>query len=196
VTMALGVLTRNGLLLMLSLWILRRAGLTLSRTLCVPPGWGWIWISVGSGLALGAAWSVAGLVLTPSDIWDVRLVTAIPWQWVVALSVIARVLVGSFCEEIYFRGVLQPALGRWHLPWLPIPLSATIFAGMHLDDLFEPSLAFILVVGLVSASLYKRYQTALVPALFHLVVNLMMTLYFLRWLPFIASPESKGIPWK
>jgi membrane protease YdiL (CAAX protease family) len=68
--------------------------------------------------------------------------------------VIAVVVVAPLCEELFFRGWLQPAIARELGPrrrWAPL-IGALAFAGAHVGSAIVPQL----VLGLVAGLLYAR----------------------------------------
>jgi len=88
--------------------------------------------------------------------------------WVLALAAIVAVVAAPISEELLFRGVLQPALGRWTGRWWAIFLSAAFFAAAHMDLYAMP---LLLVLGIALAYVYDRTRSLAAPVALHMAFN-------------------------
>ncbi len=91
----------------------------------------------------------------------------------IALVVLVVVLLAPFFEELFFRGILYPALRRRVGANVAIVTNGIIFGALHFQPLFIFSL---LLVGIVLAYLYERSDSLLAPMAAHALYNLMVTL--------------------
>ena len=66
-----------------------------------------------------------------------------------AINMIIFSLVPSFCEEVFFRGTMQPIFYRYfHNPWIAIFITAFIFSAFHMQfSGFLPRLLAGIVLG-------------------------------------------------
>jgi membrane protease YdiL (CAAX protease family) len=87
---------------------------------------------------------------------------------VLALAAIVTVVVAPISEEMLFRGLLQPALGRWTGRGSAILLSAAFFAAAHMDLYAMPML---LVLGIALAYVYDRTRSLAAPVALHMTFN-------------------------
>ena len=99
--------------------------------------------------------------------------------WLVAGSV----LVAPVAEELFYRGMLFPAL-RKRLPlWPAMGISATLFGLSHLQTTLEGYLLVLLIIipfGMFLAYLYEKRGTLLVPILTHSIFNLVQVIELIR----------------
>ncbi len=106
------------------------------------------------------------------------------------LLLIGAALVAPLAEELFFRGMLYPAL-RNHLPaWPAIGLSGLAFAGTHYQDSLDGYLLVVVIIfplGMVLAWLYERRGTIVVPVLAHAVYNLVQVVLLIKGTPLAAG---------
>ncbi len=159
---ATGLLTRRSL-----------AG-TIRRLGVVRPTWVQ---ATAALLAAQALWltsllfAAAAFILTPDQVRQLARVSAQiyggfgrnPLPWIV-LSLSAGV-----CEEILFRGALQPRLG--------LPLTAVLFAAVHVQYGISIVLGLILVSGL-ALGLLRRYANTTACIICHAAYDLMVSIPF------------------
>ena len=95
-----------------------------------------------------------------------------------AANLLVLALCPALCEELFFRGTLQPALNRWFRnPHVAIVLTAIIFSIAH-GDLF----GFLprLVLGVVLGYLYHLSGSLVVNICAHFINNaIIVVLYYL-----------------
>ena len=99
--------------------------------------------------------------------------------WLVAGSV----LVAPLAEELFYRGMLFPALRRRLPLWPAMGISALVWGLSHLQTTLEGYLLVLLIIiplGLFLAYLYERRGTLLVPILAHAVFNLVQVFELIR----------------
>jgi membrane protease YdiL (CAAX protease family) len=103
--------------------------------------------------------------------------------------VLSAVIAAPIVEEFFFRRVLQGWLDRWVPRGGAVPLSAAIFAALHLRQGLAPVPLFLL--GLVLGELVRR-TGSLVPAiLLHTLFNAVSVgLLFLGVVPASATPAG------
>ena len=103
--------------------------------------------------------------------------TAAPWL------VAGSVLVAPVAEELFYRGMLFPAL-RKRLPlWPAMGISAVLFGLSHLQTTLEGYLLVLLIIipfGMFLAYVYERRGTLLVPILTHSIFNLVQVIELIR----------------
>ncbi len=125
---------------------------------------GWVapqhgkWWCIFGGPALAIALSVLGVILrepaipTPVD-------SLISGRGSLLLVAVFAVALGPACEELLFRGFLQPLLQRGLSPWPSILVAATGFALLHGWE-YKWSWQQLLVIGLAGTAFgYARYKT-------------------------------------
>ena len=88
--------------------------------------------------------------------------------WVLTLAVIVAVVVAPISEELLFRGLLQPALGRWIGRWPAILFAAAFFAVAHMD-LY--AVATLLALGIALGYVYDRTRSLAAPVALHMAFN-------------------------
>lgn len=86
------------------------------------------------------------------------------------LAVIGAVVVSPVAEELLYRGLLFTGLRRRLPAWPAIGLSALAFALAHAEPIV---IVLVFPFGLFLAWLYERRGTLLVPAVAHMVFNLL-----------------------
>ena len=99
------------------------------------------------------------------------------WEW--ALSLLCIAVVPAICEELFFRGFVQPALAQ-RFPRAALWITAVCFAALHFEPAAFPGL--LLVGWLLGMLLEKRGLLA--GMLFHAVYNAVVL---------ILSTVSSGI---
>ncbi len=103
------------------------------------------------------------------------------------LLLIGAAVAAPLAEELFFRGMLYPALRNRLPPWPAIGLSALAFAGTHFQDSLDGYLLvvlFIFPLGMMLAWLYERRGTIVVPMLAHAVYNLVQVMLLIGAVPF------------
>lgn len=90
----------------------------------------------------------------------------------VALVVPTVALLAPLCEELFFRGALYGWLRLRLTVWLAAPVSALIFAGLHL---LPPLLPFLFAFGLAAALVRERTGSTLNTFAMHAAQNTMAT---------------------
>jgi membrane protease YdiL (CAAX protease family) len=105
--------------------------------------------------ALGAADGI-------TDLWSqASLPMAVAWTLVIAL-------LPGLGEELFYRGLLQPAFARRLAPWAAILLTSVLFALMHVDP---PAMGLAFVLGLWLGVLAWRTGSVLLAVATHMLVN-------------------------
>ena len=84
------------------------------------------------------------------------------------IEILAVVVLAPIVEELVFRGCIHTRLRRSMKPLTAALISAFIFGIAH-GHLISATYAFIL--GLVLAYLYEKYDSVIVPILFHAAIN-------------------------
>lgn len=84
------------------------------------------------------------------------------------LSFVCITLIGPITEELMFRGIIYKRVSRIMPLYRANLLQAVLFGGIHfnLAQLFDAS-AF----GYIAGIMYTKYETCLVPILFHIFAN-------------------------
>lgn len=130
-------------------------------------------LTAGVGLALGLLLEVLGREI-PTVQQGLRDAARDPQT--APLLVASALLVAPVCEELFFRGMVLPALAKRVGVAGGVVLSAVIFGVVHLNQA-EDALGAVLLLarlvplGLLFAWLYLRRGTLLVPILVHSVFN-------------------------
>lgn len=140
-------------------------------------GWGvggFLGVNIVLGLLLQALAALAGYEL-PQPQQEVRDAVADPGlaPWLI----LSAVVVAPVSEELFFRGMLQPALRRHMRAVWAIVLTAVAFAAAHiLQELGGGAgpVAFVLILplGLLLGWLFERRGTLATPIAVHAVFNL------------------------
>lgn len=136
------------------------------------PLWGWI----AAGLATPVIGTLASLVMAPfiEESETLEAMTSAFRHHATSGFLIPLVLMigvtPSICEEILFRGFLQPRLTRLMPPFLGVFLASVAFAAMHMDPVH--------VLGVVPLGLWLGFLSyrsgSLFPAMLgHLVNNVL-----------------------
>lgn len=101
----------------------------------------------------------------------------------VPLLIIGSVVIGPFAEELFYRGMLFPAL-RKRLPlWPSLGISGVLFGLSHLQttlDGYFLVLMIIIPLGMFLAWIYERRRTLVVPIAAHAVFNLVQVIFLIR----------------
>ena len=164
-------------------WLLRAAGLSvpLVSAALLPPAALWYGVEAsrrgGSrprakevpGITL--RWLAAGCCLGCATDWIARQLrpdAAAPGADLSALAVFAVCLAGPLCEELVYRGLVQPRAAALTRPRWAILAGAVLFAAGHGSPL-EAVLA--LPAGLLFGYAAHRERTLLAPALAHAAAN-------------------------
>ncbi|OBH13118.1 MULTISPECIES: CPBP family intramembrane glutamic endopeptidase [unclassified Mycobacterium] len=125
------------------------------------------------GLLLGAVFVVGGLIareITPVAELITRVLEYAHHGWYPVI--VAITLVNGVAEEVFFRGALYTALGRYH----PVLISTVLYACATLAS-GNPMLGFAAVIlGTVCAFERRATGGVLAPMLTHLVWGLIMVL--------------------
>lgn len=157
------------------LWVCRRAGVDLRRLIGRVPT-GHDWAITGALLAVTitfsyGSWELVAWVLSrvSPDLltWLLQMVPVRPEATLAhdIAMVLMVVAVAPVVEEVLFRGML---VSRWSVKWGATPgilVSAVAFGILHAN------LIGIGFVGLVTAILYFRTRTLIVPIVFHAANN-------------------------
>jgi membrane protease YdiL (CAAX protease family) len=136
-------------------------------------------VVVGLAIQLGAEALGADVPETQRSLREAtRDPQQLPW------FVVSAVLVAPLAEELFFRGMLYPALRRSIGVWGGILISAAAFAAAHLvteGTLGGGALVFVLILplGILLAWLYERRGTLAVPIALHMTFNLVTMLLML-----------------
>ncbi|MBC6933664.1 MAG: CPBP family intramembrane metalloprotease [Candidatus Brocadia sp. AMX2] len=93
------------------------------------------------------------------------------------------IVIAPVIEEIMFRGFLQPALKNFFGGRYAIVLSASLFAGVHMD-IFAFFQIFIL--GMLLGYLYEKTQTLVASIIVHVLHN-SLTLVFLLYFKYFLK---------
>jgi uncharacterized protein len=99
------------------------------------------------------------------------------------LLVFGAVVVGPFAEELFYRGMLFPALRRRLPLWPAMGLSGVLFGLSHLQTTLEGYLLVLIIIiplGMFLAWVYERRGTLVVPVLAHAVFNLVQLIFMFR----------------
>lgn len=99
------------------------------------------------------------------------------------LLVFGAVAVGPFAEELFYRGMLFPALRRRLPLWPAMGLSGVLFGLSHLQTTLEGYLLVLIIIiplGMFLAWIYERRGSLVVPVLAHAVFNVVQIVFLLR----------------
>jgi membrane protease YdiL (CAAX protease family) len=98
------------------------------------------------------------------------LLHAEPSIWVASLIIFSAVVLAAFAEEMFFRGLVQPALATWlRSPWAAVLLSAMMFGYFHFPLLHTiPALS---VFGVALGYVYARTGSLTLAVLLHAIFN-------------------------
>lgn len=100
------------------------------------------------------------------------------------IAAFVAVVITPIAEELFFRGMLQPALQKWVGARYAIVLSAAFFALMHMDIYVIP---IMLVMGVVLGYVYYRTRSIIAPVLVHMAHNGVVMLLLLSSRPMIPG---------
>lgn len=146
------------------------------------------WAERGRTLVAGALGSLAALALSYGAVGLIMLLFYIIAGRVpssgaeevrgmgggaVALMLVSVVVLAPVFEELYFRGLLYPALRRRMGPRMAIFINGLVFGALHFEPLFLISLV---LVGVVLAYEYEKTDSLFAPMLTHAAYNLAVTL--------------------
>ena len=127
----------------------------------------------GVGLLVGGAFVVGGLIvrqITPVAELITRVLLYAHHGWYPVI--VAITLINGVAEEIFFRGALYTALGRYH----PVVISTVLYTCATLAS-GNPMLGFAaIILGTVCAFERRATGGVLAPMLTHLVWGLIMVL--------------------
>ncbi|OMC19134.1 CPBP family intramembrane glutamic endopeptidase [Mycobacterium colombiense] len=127
----------------------------------------------GVGLLVGGAFVVGGLIarqITPVAELITRVLLYAHQGWYPVI--VAITLINAFAEEVFFRGALYTALGRYH----PLVISTVLYTCATLAS-GNPMLGFAaIILGTVCALERRATGGVLAPVLTHLVWGLIMVL--------------------
>lgn len=134
----------------------------IGASLFLPVGWGLQWLSAKLML------SVPKLHLKPEEQQAVQtLQMAVTWGHRLALGLITIVLAPA-AEEIFFRGILYPAVKQAGFPRLALFGTAIMFAAFHMN---LATLIPLTALALLLALLYERTDNLLAPITAHALFN-------------------------
>lgn len=113
----------------------------------------------------------------------IRIYAELPTDWQRAYFIFLAVVLAPVSEEILFRGILLPALGRIWGFGAGVALSSLLFALMHMHG---PSLVPLLVLSVGLSLAYTYSRSLLVPISMHMIFN-GMSLIAVTALPHLPS---------
>lgn len=134
--------------------------------------WGVIFASLFLPLAMGLQWASAQIMphlhLKPAQQESVQtLEMAVSWVHRFGLGLVT-IVIAPIAEEMFFRGILYPAVKRAGFPRLAFWGTALVFAGVHLNLVtFVP----LVVLALGLALLYERTDNLWAPITAHALFN-------------------------
>jgi membrane protease YdiL (CAAX protease family) len=130
-----------------------------------------------TGLVVGAAFLAGGLVVRHIPAASERVTDVLEYTQHGPLGLLVIIaMVNGIAEELFFRGALYTALGRWH----PVLISTLVYATATLAT-GNPMLSFAgLVLGTVCGMQRRATGGVLAPVLTHLVWGTMMVLLLPR----------------
>jgi len=96
--------------------------------------------------------------------------------WEISLLVIGVAVLAPVAEEVFFRGMLYPAMRRYMGPFQGIVFNAALFAIAHGRD--RARAAFLL--GLVASIMMEYTASLVVPILLHIGTNLAFVAFLVR----------------
>jgi membrane protease YdiL (CAAX protease family) len=128
---------------------------------------------VATGLAAGLAFLVGGLVVRNIPVVAEHITDVLEYTQHGPLGLmVAIAMVNGVAEELFFRGALYTALGRFY----PVLISTLLYAGTTLAT-GNPMLAFAgLILGTVCGVQRRATGGVLAPILTHVVWGLIMVL--------------------
>jgi membrane protease YdiL (CAAX protease family) len=100
----------------------------------------------------------------------------------IPIFVVSAVVLAPLAEELYFRGMLYPAIRKRLGAWPAIGLSGLVFGATHFDEHASGYLLLLLVlfpVGMILARLYEARPTLWAPILAHATYNGIQVAIFL-----------------
>jgi hypothetical protein len=134
--------------------------------------WGVVFASLFLPLAMGLQWLSAQVMphfhLKPAQQESVQtLQMAVSWTHRFGLGLVT-IVIAPIAEEMFFRGILYPAVKRAGFPRLALWGTALIFAGVHLNLVtFVP----LVVLALGLTLLYERTDNLWAPITAHALFN-------------------------
>lgn len=130
-------------------------------------------IGAGVGLVLGGVFLLGGLVVRDIPAVAERITRVLEYTNHGPLLLIVLIaLVNGVAEELFFRGALYTALGRWY----PVAISTLLYA-VATSATGNPMLGFAaLILGAVCALQRRATGGVLAPVLTHMVWGLIMVL--------------------
>mgnify|MGYP005613825895 FL=1 len=128
---------------------------------------------IGAGLLLGGVFVVGGLVTREIPPVAERISQVLDYANHGSLALVVLItLVNGFAEELFFRGALYTALGRFH----PVLISTLLYA-VATSASGNPMLGFAaIILGTVCALERRATGGVLAPVLTHVVWGLIMGL--------------------
>lgn len=128
---------------------------------------------IGAGLLLGGVFVVGGLVTREIPPVAERISQVLDYANHGSLALVVLItLVNGFAEELFFRGALYTALGRFH----PVLISTLLYA-VATSASGNPMLGFAaIILGTVCALERRATGGVLAPVLTHVVWGLIMVL--------------------
>jgi len=129
-------------------------------------------ISAGAFLALTVL-IVSTVFPSPTDSPLEKLLTTTES---IVVFVIFGIIVAPLLEEIIFRGFLYTLLADVYSPGVAVPITALLFAGLHLSQLRGnwPAVFLILSVGYVLTMVRKRSNSLIPSVIMHTSYNSMI----------------------
>ncbi len=91
------------------------------------------------------------------------------WFWLMAAIVS---IAAPVCEEVAYRGLLQPTLRRFGIsPWLAILLTSVVFALMHISAAAPQAVAALFIFGTALGWARERTGSLAAPIAMHMLFN-------------------------
>ncbi len=99
-------------------------------------------------------------------------------QSLVVLTVVGAVIVAPLLEEMFFRGLLLPALVKWFgsAKWAVV-VSAVLFGVIHLS--VPATVAPLTLFGMILGAVYLRTGTLMAPLVIHALFNARTVIWIL-----------------
>lgn len=172
--------------LAVALFLLRKHPVAIQKVTVIPAR---PWLLAGVALWLALAMHTPISLLSTLNVWLVQILN-LPGEgqsladillnsndlWLIGRVLVWILLTAPAAEELYFRGVVQPALRQWLSPWSSVIATGILFAFIH----FSPSdflpLAFF---GIAMGVLYERYGSIPLNMLTHSMFNATVAAYVL-----------------
>lgn len=91
-------------------------------------------------------------------------------SWTLALTATSACVLAPIVEELFFRGILQPAIARtWRSQWFAIVVAGIAFGGIHYPNV--QTIPALVVFGIVLGYAYAKTRSLTLVILLHAVFN-------------------------